>query len=76
MDDTRKRAPAVSDTAPRRVAVYCRVSTEMELQEGSFELQMRHYRALVEADPRMELAGLYGDRGKSGSHLCIGIICV
>ena len=66
MDDTRKCAPAVSDTAPRRVAVYCRVSTEMELQEGSFELQMRHYRALVEADPRMELAGLDGDRGKSG----------
>ena len=66
MDDTHKCAPAVSATAPRRVAVYCRVSTEMELQEGSFELQMRHYRALVEADPRMELAGLYGDRGKSG----------
>lgn len=51
---------------PRRVAVYCRVSTDMEMQEGSFETQMEYLRRRVDDDPGMELAGVYGDKGKSG----------
>ena len=52
--------------ARKRVAVYCRVSTEMELQEGSFELQMKYYRELVASRPDMELVDIYGDKGKTG----------
>ena len=51
---------------PLRVAAYCRVSTEKEAQEGSYEGQMAYYRAFITGDPRMHLVGLYGDKGKSG----------
>ena len=49
-----------------RVAAYCRVSTDLEEQEGSFETQVRHYREKIGKDPDMELVGIYGDKGKSG----------
>jgi len=49
-----------------RTAAYCRVSTELEAQEGSYEVQMRFFRDKILEDPRMELVGLYGDKGKSG----------
>lgn len=51
---------------PLRVAAYCRVSTRLEEQEGSYELQVQYYTARIGADPGMELAGIYGDNGKSG----------
>lgn len=38
----------------------------MELQEGSFELQMKYYRELVASRPDMELVDVYGDKGKTG----------
>ena len=40
-----------------RVAVYCRVSTDMEEQEGSFTLQKEYYQRLIEENPQMVLAG-------------------
>ncbi|MGN0778204.1 MAG: recombinase family protein [Aristaeellaceae bacterium] len=55
-----------STTGRLRVAAYCRVSTELEEQEGSFETQMRYYREKIEWAPDMELVGIYGDKGKSG----------
>ena len=51
---------------PVRVAAYCRVSTEKEAQEGSYEGQMRYYREFISRNPQMCLVGLYGDKGKSG----------
>lgn len=51
---------------PIRVAAYCRVSTLLEEQDGSYETQMEYYQGKIEADPTMELVGVYGDRGKSG----------
>lgn len=50
----------------RRVAVYCRVSTEQELQAGSLETQMNACRDLVLSRPGLELVAVYGDRGKTG----------
>ena len=47
-------------------AAYCRVSTDMEAQEGSYELQVAYFTDLINADPTMELVGIYGDKGKSG----------
>lgn len=52
--------------AKMRVAVYCRVSTKMELQEGSFEQQMTYYRELLSHHPQLELVDVYGDKGKTG----------
>ena len=52
-----------------RAAAYCRVSTDQELQDLSFESQCEYYRQLIESDPAMELVGIYGDHGKSGTHI-------
>ena len=52
-----------------RAAAYCRVSTDQELQDLSFESQCNYYRQLIESDPAMELVGIYGDHGKSGMHI-------
>ena len=49
-----------------RVAAYCRVSTDLEEQEGSFDTQVRHYREKIGQSPDMELVGIYGDKGRSG----------
>ncbi len=49
-----------------RVAAYCRVSTEQEIQEGSFELQQAYFRRKINENPDMVLVGVYGDKGKSG----------
>ena len=40
-----------------RAAAYCRVSTDQELQDLSFESQCEYYRQLIESDPAMELVG-------------------
>ena len=47
-------APQRADTC-KRVAAYCRVSTEMELQEGSYELQQSYFRTLIGNNPNMVL---------------------
>lgn len=49
-----------------RTAVYCRVSTAMDSQDGSFETQMDYYRNLVERSTMLTLVDMYGDHGKSG----------
>ena len=49
-----------------RTAAYCRVSTLLEEQEGSFDIQAAHFTERISADPTMVLVGIYGDRGKSG----------
>lgn len=49
-----------------RVAAYCRVSTLMDAQDTSFELQCEHYRGYITGREDYELVGIYGDHGKSG----------
>lgn len=51
-----------------RVAAYCRVSTTMDAQDGSFETQMEYYKNKLSADC-YELVGIYGDHGKSGKEM-------
>ena len=55
-----------TDHIKLRVAAYCRVSTDLEEQEGSFETQVCHYREKIGRSPDMELVGIYGDKGRSG----------
>lgn len=62
---------ASKNTASRtklRVAAYCRVSTEEEEQQGSFEIQKEFYTAKINSTPEWQLAGIYADDGISGVH--------
>ena len=45
-----------------RVAAYCRVSTELEEQTSSIELQVRHYSQLISANPNWANAGIFTKR--------------
>ena len=49
-----------------RVAAYCRVSTEQEEQESSFENQVDYYTRLINSNPEWKMAGIYADHGISG----------
>ena len=53
----------------KRVAAYCRVSTGMAEQEGSFETQKQYYESYIGRNPGWELAGIYADKGVSGTHM-------
>ena len=57
----------VTQAIKKRVAAYCRVSTDQEMQLNSFEAQTRFYREKIEANPEYELAGIYADEGISGT---------
>lgn len=52
-----------------RVASYCRVSTEEEIQLGSLENQIIHYTNLIHSNPNWQYAGVFSDRGKSGTDM-------
>ncbi len=51
-----------------RVAAYCRVSTEYEEQESSYEVQVEHYTNYIHSNPEWELAGVYADDGISATN--------
>ena len=51
----------------KRVAAYCRVSTDSEEQLTSYRNQMRFYTEMITANPEWEFAGLYADEGISGT---------
>ena len=48
-----------------RVAAYCRVSTELEEQESSYEAQVEYYTRKIEETDNWKMAGIYADDGKS-----------
>ena len=51
----------------RRVAAYCRVSTDSEEQLTSYTNQKKVYTEMIAAKPEWEFAGLYADEGISGT---------
>ena len=51
-----------------RVAAYCRVSTDSDEQETSYDAQITHYTAYINSHPDWELAGIYADDGISGTN--------
>lgn len=70
MTQIQLRNPEISREIPEishpiRAAIYCRVSTAMDTQDGSFETQLRHFTGLTQREG-LTLAGVYGDQGKSG----------
>ena len=51
-------------TSKKRVAGYARVSTELESQEGSYELQCQHYTDYINEHEDWTLVKVYADEGK------------
>ena len=49
-----------------RVAAYCRVSTEEEEQQNSFEVQVDYYTEKITHHDGWQLAGIFADDGISG----------
>ena len=56
-----------SDFRPKRVAAYCRVSTDEEEQEHSFETQKEMYTDMIMMKPNWQMAGIYADEGITGT---------
>ena len=51
-----------------RVAAYCRVSTTLEAQEGSYEAQVAYYTEKIQDNLNWKSAGIYADDGKSATN--------
>ena len=62
---TQKRMESVQKT---RVAAYCRVSTEYDEQESSYEMQVEHYTSYINSNPEWELVEVYADDGISATN--------
>ena len=50
-----------------KVAAYCRVSTEMDEQTNSYESQIEHYTAEIAKHPVWINAGIFADKGITGT---------
>lgn len=62
-----RKEQGLSDLKKVRVAVYARVSTDMEIQLASLEEQMRAFRTKIAEHPDWELIDVYADEGMSGT---------
>ena len=67
-----KKKAAVTDVAskdykPKRVAAYCRVSKNVELQKTSLETQIAAYERIIAERLDWQLVDIYYDRGITGT---------
>ena len=51
-----------------RVAAYCRVPTDSEEQETSYEAQVSHYMEYIKSKPEWQMVEVYADDGISGTN--------
>ena len=62
--------PLLADVIKRkrtlRVAAYCRVSTDDEEQQSSFETQVKYYTEKLNSHEGWQLVGIFADEGISG----------
>ena len=66
----RKMRSAVNSSfKTKRTAAYCRVSTESDEQELSFESQCEYYRNYINDHPEYELVDIYADEGITGTSI-------
>ena len=52
----------------KRVAAYCRVSTDEDQQLNSFQAQRQYFLNLINSNPEYELVEIYADEGISGTN--------
>ena len=62
-------APGRASGRRQRVAAYCRVSTDSEEQLTSYTAQKAYYTQKIGENPDWELAGIFADRGITGTSL-------
>ena len=51
-----------------RVAAYCRVSTELEQQQSSYDIQVEYYTRHIMQNPNWIFAGVFADDGRSATN--------
>lgn len=65
------KQPVSSELTPvyntKKVAAYCRVSTDSEEQLNSYKQQVSYYTALIQGTPEWEFVCIYADEGISGT---------
>ncbi len=61
--------PLSTETFKKKVAGYARVSTDTEEQQGSYEMQVKHYTELIKGNPAWEFVDVYTDEGISGTDM-------
>ena len=65
-----EKTQCASEAPPKlRVAAYCRVSTAEDAQVGSLEMQVQHFKSVIESNPSYELVKIYTDDGISGTSI-------
>ena len=62
-------APGQSSGRRQRVAAYCRVSTDSEEQLTSYTAQKAYYTQKIDENPDWEMAGIYADKGITGTSM-------
>ncbi len=53
----------------KRVCAYCRVSTDSEEQQTSYNSQIKYYTDKIKSNPDWEFGGIYADEGISGTQV-------
>lgn len=63
--------PFKTIVAHKKVAAYCRVSTQQEIQHHSLEAQRKYFTGLIEQNSNWELIGIYADQtsGRNNVHM-------
>ena len=62
-----QRAATVFAAPKKRVAAYCRVSTDLEQQTTSLETQMKTFNDMIASHAGWELVNVYADEGITGT---------
>lgn len=61
------RQEQVENITRKKVAAYCRVSTEQEEQQNSYAAQVNYYTEHIKNNPEWQFAGVYADEGITGT---------
>ncbi len=56
------------ETDKKRMAAYCRVSTDQEDQLSSYEAQVTYYTKFINSHPDYDMAGIFADEGITGTN--------
>ena len=62
-------APGRASGRRQRVAAYCRVSTDSEEQLTSYTAQKAYYTQKIDENPDWEMAGIFADKGITGTSM-------
>ena len=67
MNDTAKTTDINEEPMMKNVCAYCRVSTNIPHQKGSYESQLEYYENMIRSKVGWSFIGIYADYVKSGT---------